>query len=335
MSDLYPLRFAPVYKDYIWGGRKLASLGRTLPPGRVAESWEIAAHPAGTSTVVNGRWAGTSLADLRAQLGARLVGARAAWAEARGIFPLLVKLLDAHEPLSVQVHPDDAYARAHEGNELGKSEMWVVLHAQPGAAIVLGVSPGTTPERFRAALAAGDLEACLHRLPLQTGDVVCVPAGSVHAILGGLVIAEIQQNSNTTYRVYDWGRVGDDGRPRPLHVDHALAVINFDQVEPGIARPEPAWQASGVAAETLCRTTRFVTERVRIGAGAGFAGACAGDTLEIWGAEAGDAWVEGGGVMEPLPAASFLLLPAAMGPYRVGCEAGATLLRTFLPEAVS
>ena len=148
-----------------------------------------------------------------------------------------MKLLDASRPLSVQVHPDDDYALANEGNELGKTEMWVVLDARPGAEIILGVRPGTTPAAFRAALQAGQLEPYLHRLPVQTGDHVCVPAGSLHAIMGGLLIAEIQQNSNTTYRVYDWNRL-QNGQPRPLHIDKAMSVINFAQVAPGLCQPE-------------------------------------------------------------------------------------------------
>jgi mannose-6-phosphate isomerase class I len=158
--SLYPLTFTPVLKDYIWGGRNLETkLGRELPPGKViAESWEIAAHPHGDVTVANGALAGQSLAALYERYGEALVGRRAAWASRRGRFPLLVKLLDAHRKLSVQVHPDDDFAREHEGNELGKSEMWVVLHAEPGAALILGVQPGATRAQFREAIAAGELE---------------------------------------------------------------------------------------------------------------------------------------------------------------------------------
>jgi mannose-6-phosphate isomerase class I len=156
---LYPLLFEPVLKDYIWGGRNLETiLGRTLPPGKIAESWEIAAHKDGTTAVANGRFAGTLLTDLHQQLGLDLIGSNNQWAQERDKFPLLIKLLDAHQPLSVQVHPDDAYALAHEGNELGKAEMWVVLRASEEAAVILGVSPKTTPAAFRQAIEAGNLE---------------------------------------------------------------------------------------------------------------------------------------------------------------------------------
>jgi len=327
-SDFYPLTFQPVLKDYIWGGRNLATrLGRPLPPGRVAESWEIAAHSDGESLVANGRFAGQTLTAVQHKLGLDLIGHNNAWAHARGKFPLLVKLLDAHQCLSVQVHPDDAYALAHEGNELGKTEMWVVLHAEPGAAVILGVKQGTTPRNFRAALAEGRLESHLHEIQVRTGDFVCVPAGSLHAILGGLLIAEIQQNSNTTYRVYDWNRVQDDGAPRPLHVDKALDVINFAQVEPQLPLPQPITDpAAGITRNRLCQNAYFVTERVEMAAGAVWHGRCDGRTLEIWGVLSGAAQVN----EAPLPAVRFALLPARLGDFTVTAQTESTLLRVYV-----
>lgn len=325
---LYPLTFQPVLKDYIWGGRNLATrLGRTLPPGRVAESWEIAAHPDGQSIVANGRFAGETLSAVQETLGLDLIGHNNAWAHARGKFPLLIKLLDAHRRLSVQVHPDDAYALTHEGNELGKTEMWVVLHAEPDAAIILGVKRATTPQTLRAALAAGRLGPHLHEIRVRTGDFVCVPAGSLHAILGGLLIVEIQQNSNTTYRVYDWNRVQDDGTPRPLHVDKALDVINFAQVEPCLPRPQPiAAPGAGITCEQLCQNAYFVTERVEMEAGATWSGLCDGRTLEIWGVISGAARVN----EAPLAAVRFALLPARLGDYTVVAQTKSTLLRVYV-----
>ncbi|HFE65745.1 MAG TPA: mannose-6-phosphate isomerase, partial [Chloroflexi bacterium] len=245
-NNLYPLTFTPVLKDYIWGGRHLEALGRKLPPGIIAESWEIAAHEDGTAVVNNGRFAGKLLTEVQAELGLDLIGKKCAWAQERSKFPLLIKLLDANRPLSVQVHPDDAYALAREGNELGKTEMWVVLRAEPGAEIILGVTKGTTPELFRAGIENGRLEPYLHRIKVKKGDHICVPAGSLHAIMSGLLIAEIQQNSNTTYRVYDWNRVGVDGRPRPLRIDKALDVINFDQVEPALTEAALVAEEPGI-----------------------------------------------------------------------------------------
>jgi mannose-6-phosphate isomerase len=330
-KPLYPMLFTPVLKDYVWGGRNLATkLGRALPAeGVVAESWEIAGHEDGTSTVENGPYAGWLLTQVHAELGLDLLGANNAWAQERGKFPLLVKLLDAHTSLSVQVHPDDAFALAHEGNELGKTEMWVVLHAEPGAELIVGVTAGATPDAFRRAIEENRLEPYLHRVPVQAGDHVCVPAGTLHAIMGGLLIAEVQQNSNTTYRVYDWGRVGADGKARPLHVDKALQVIDFDRVEPRIVPPTLLAEAPGLRRELLCHNRYFTTERVTLTAGTEYRGACTGDTLEIWGVLEGQATVN----ELTLDAVRFCLLPAALGEYVVTARTAATLLRTYVDVA--
>ncbi len=324
---LYPLLFEPVLKDYIWGGRNLEKLGRTLPAeGVIAESWEIAGHKDGTTRVINGRFAGMLLTDLQAELGLALIGSRSAWAHERGKFPLLIKLLDANRPLSVQVHPRDAYALAHEGNELGKTEMWVVLHAEPGAELILGLAGQVTANEFRVAIDNNQLEPYLHRMPAKTGDHICVPAGSLHAIMGGLLIAEIQQNSNTTYRVYDWNRVGADGQPRPLHIDKALDVINFDQIAPVICPPEPIATENGISRALLCQTDYFVTERVEIISGATFQGNCSGETFEIWGVTGGTVSVNG---LE-LSAVQFVLMPATMGAFEITAVSSATLLRSYV-----
>lgn len=326
-NHLYPMTFEPVLKDYIWGGRNLARLGRDLPAeGVIAESWEIAAHEDGTTRVANGPYAGKPLTEVREALGLDLIGRNCAWAQERAKFPLLVKLLDANRRLSVQVHPRDEYALAHEGNELGKTEMWVVLHAEPGAEVILGVKAGTTRPAFREAIEEGRLEPHLHRLPVQAGDHLCVPAGSLHAILAGALIAEIQQNSNTTYRVYDWNRVGDDGKPRPLHVDRALEVIDFDQVEPALTPPRPVVDAGPVRRWVLCRNEYFTTERVEIDEGAGYSGACNGDSLEIWGVVEGQVEVE----TLALEAVRFVLLPAALGAFTIRAKSKAALLRTYV-----
>lgn len=329
MIDLYPLLFEPVLKDYIWGGRNLEKLGRQLPEeGVIAESWEIAGHKDGNTIVANGLLSGLSLRDIHAMLGLNLIGSNNTWAQDRNKFPLMIKLLDANRRLSVQVHPNDAYALENEGNELGKTEMWVVLQAEPEAEIILGLKEGTTPEKFKAAVEEGRLEPLLHHIPVQAGDHICVPAGSLHAIMGGLLIAEIQQNSNTTYRVYDWNRVDDEGKSRPLHIDSALDVINFEQVEPTLESPEAIAGENGVERQELCRNQYFVTERVKIEAGTKFEGECDGRTLEIWGILEGEAQVN----EVSIAAVQFVLLPAALGPFTVAAHVDSTLLRTYVPE---
>ena len=325
-KKLYPLTFTPVFKDYIWGGRNLERLGRDLPEGIIAESWEIAGHNDGTSLVDNGYWTGKKLTEVHTELGLDLIGHNNAWAQERGKFPLLIKILDANRPLSVQVHPEDDYALANEGNELGKTEMWVVLQAKPGAELILGVKAGTTPQNFRAGIESGALEPYLHYLPVKVGDHICVPAGTLHAIMDGLLIAEIQQNSNTTYRVYDWNRLGADGQARPLHVDKALDVINFEQVEPDICPPELIAEERGIRRLELCRNRYFVTERVEMDQGATYQGSCNGDTLEIWGVLEGFAEINAA----QLGAVRFVLLPAALRDFSVQAVSQATLLRTYV-----
>lgn len=330
---LYPLIFKPVLKDYIWGGRGLARhLGRPLPPQQnIAESWEVAAHPNGDVTVINGPLAGKNLSEISEILGDALIGSRGAWALQRNRFPLLVKLLDASRELSVQVHPGDEYAGDHEGNELGKTEMWVVLHAKRDARVILGLKRGTTREKFRQALEDGALERQLHEIPVRSGDFICVPSGSIHAILGGLLIAEIQQNSDVTYRVYDWNRVGDDGKPRPLHVERAMDVINFDQVEPVLPQARLIVEQPAIRRWELCRNQYFCVERVELGASARYEGTCNGSTLEIWGTIAGGASVESGQKAIDLEAVQFALLPASLGDFSIlAQEDHSTLLRAYL-----
>lgn len=332
-ASLYPLTFIPALKDYIWGGRNLERLyGRELPPGIIAESWEIAGHPNGASRVEAGPLQGKTLPEVLDLLGQDLAGTRAEWALQRGKFPLLLKLLDAERDLSVQVHPPDAYALQHEGGELGKTEMWYVLHARPGARIIYGLKPGVTRTTFRQALEAGTLETQLHYLPVQAGDAVFVKAGTIHALLAGTVVAEIQQNSDTTYRVYDWGRVGADGKPRPLHVDKALEVIDFDLVEPGPYQPRPLGAEEGVTRAEIGRCEYFVVETVTFEAGAGFQARTDGTTFEIWGTVAGSTALEWAGQPIPLPSIRWTLLPAGLGEYRLTAGTTSTMLRVYVPE---
>jgi mannose-6-phosphate isomerase len=328
---IYPLFFEPVFRDYIWGGRNLETLlGRKIPDGVVAESWEISGHPSSSTRVENGPLAGLTLPQVQELLGEALVGTRSRWATDRDKFPLLVKLLDANRRLSVQVHPSDEYALAHEGGELGKAEMWYVLYAKQGAELIYGLSRQTNAEQFRAALQEGTLSDLLHRVSIQPGDVISVPTGTVHALLEGALVAEIQQNSDTTYRVYDWGRLGHDGKPRPLHVDKAVEVIDWEMVRPQAAVPVPLTDGD-VAREELCRSPYFVVEKVSLEEGASYQGECDGATFEIWGVVSGSAevcWVD---QRAPMAAVRFVLLPAALCPFSIRAERPATLLRVYAP----
>lgn len=323
--------FAPVLKDYIWGGRNLETkLGRKLPDGIIAESWEIAGHKDGTTVVENGYYQGKLLTDVLRELGLDLIGRRNAWAQERGKFPLLIKILDANRPLSVQVHPDDAYALKNEGNELGKTEMWVVLHAEKNANLILGVKEGASHELFRQAIIDGQLEPFLHKIPVKTGDHIGVPAGSLHAVMDRLLIAEIQQNSNTTYRVYDWNRVGNDGKPRPLHIEKAIDVINFKQIEPCLTEANLIYDTKEIKRSVLYRDKYFTVERVEMKAGARYKGVCDGSTLEIWGVINGNVKVESGSEKLELSSVRFTLLPAAMGEFSITSSEESQLLRVYV-----
>jgi mannose-6-phosphate isomerase len=223
-SDLYPLKFRPIYKHYIWGGQNLRSMGKTIDDDEiVAESWEISDHGNDMSVVLNGSLKGKTLRDLIEQFGEDLCPETLT-----GRFPILIKYIDANRRLSVQVHPDDDYARVNEGpQELGKTECWYVLEAQPGAELVVGMKRGVTRKIFRDMIDSGNIEDGIHSLPVSKGDFVYIKSGTVHAIMEGILICEIQENSDSTYRLYDWGRVGNDGKPRPLHLEKAMDVITF------------------------------------------------------------------------------------------------------------
>ena len=226
--SLYPLFFRPVYKERIWGGRKLSEkYHRNLPDGKIGESWEIACLQNGMGIIVNGSLKGFSLKDAIDKYGEELLGS-AVYQDPYRRFPLLIKILDASDVLSVQVHPDNQYAALHENGGSGKTEMWYVIDAEPGARLVYGVRRGISREEFRSSLEQGKLEDCLRELEVKPGDVLYIPAGLVHAIGAGILICEIQQSSDTTYRVYDWNRVDADGRPRQLHKEKALDVIDFE-----------------------------------------------------------------------------------------------------------
>jgi mannose-6-phosphate isomerase len=330
---IYPLTFVPALRDYLWGGRSLETLyGRDLPPGVVAESWEISGHPAAVTSADAGVWAGQPLPAILSALGERLVGGRAGWALARNRFPLLVKLLDARQDLSVQVHPGDDYARIRENGELGKTEMWYFLWARPGTRIILGLRPGVTREDFSAALHQGLLSGLLNYVPIEPGAAVELPTGTVHALLAGTVATEIQQTSDLTYRVYDWGRVGADGNPRPLHVREALDVINFDAPFQGVLAPRILVHSALLRRLELARNRYFVVEKVELSAGASYRGCCEGATMEIWGCLSGHAEVHWAGAAVHLPAIRYALLPAALGRFTVTALVPSVCLRVYLPS---
>ncbi len=239
MQRLYPLTFEPLLVSKVWGGSKLAQLfgkpSSTADP--IGESWEISAVSGTQSVVESGPLVGKTLAELVESFGPELLGSEVTACHGHE-FPLLLKLIDASEKLSVQVHPDAEQAKRLGGGAQSKSEAWLILHADPGAKLVHGVAPGLDRARFAELVAAERIEECLRFVEVQPGDVVPVAPGTLHAIGKGVVLLELQQTSDTTYRFYDYNRLGLDGKPRQLHVEQALAVVNLDS-GPAKATPQP------------------------------------------------------------------------------------------------
>ena len=256
-----PLLLSPAFKDYLWGGERLKEdYGKKTDMTPLAESWELSCHPAGPSVIENGPWAGKTLA---AYLSANPQHLRAG-AETGAEFPLLIKLIDAAQALSLQVHPDDEYARTRENGQLGKTEMWYVVDAKPGAGIYYGFKRPTTLEEMEAAIRENTLTDLLNWVEAKPGDVFFIPAGTVHAIGAGLLIAEVQQSSNLTYRVYDYGRVGADGKPRELHIAKALDVAKRERPQTPVGPTEPAHDVPGGRVQPLVACDRFTVSELSV-----------------------------------------------------------------------
>jgi len=256
------LKFHETYVERIWGGNKLRQvLGRNIDAAApIGEAWLIADHPSCESVVAEGAFQGKTLRDLMESNSADILGTLAKPTPG-GRFPLLLKLIDAGDVLSVQVHPDDAQAAALNEPDAGKTEMWHVLDANPESTLLSGLCEGVTRESFETALEKGDTEKFMHSFPVSKGDSVFVPAGSVHAIGAGILLAEIQQNSDITYRLFDWNRVDSNGNARELHIEKALAVMNFNS-GPGKCIKPLTYIENGVTHELLAACPYFTAERL-------------------------------------------------------------------------
>jgi len=259
---MYPIIFTPDYKERVWGGQKLKTvLNKNIPFENTGESWEVACHNNGQSRVKNGQYAGYTLDKLLQEKGMEILGVPFNKGDK---FPLLIKFIDAKEKLSVQVHPDDHYASEFENGELGKSEAWYILQADKGAKLVAGLKDGVTKEEFRKKLMSGNLEEILNEVEVKAGDVLNIPAGLIHAIGDGILLAEIQQNSDTTYRVYDWGRLGLDGNPRELHIEKSIDVIDFEHKHSKKLVNPIVFSHEGYRVSDFVRNEYFVLQEVVI-----------------------------------------------------------------------
>jgi mannose-6-phosphate isomerase len=325
---LSPLLLKPRLVPKPWGGTRLGAWGKpVLADAAVGESWELFDDAAGSVQVAEGPLAGRELRSLARDWGAELLGADLA-AEG-GSFPLLIKLLDAGQDLSVQVHPDDALARELHGPQArGKSEMWVVLEAASGACVYSGFKDGVDAAAFESALAAGRVLELLRKVPVAPGDVIDIPAGRVHAIGAGCLLAEVQQNSDWTYRVWDHGRL-EGGRPRQLHLDPARRALRFDALGLSDGRQEPRPQAEDWGArEALVQNAFFGVQRWRLQAPLALPAPgrprlllpLQGQLRLVWGQEAG----------MMVPAGATVLLPAALA-CRIEPAHGAVTLLSIEP----
>lgn len=257
MNKLFLLK--PSAKDYLWGGNRLNDeFAKEIELSPLAETWECSTHPDGPSFVVNGEYEGKTLTEVLNNH-PEFLGAHP---KSKGELPILIKFIDAKNDLSVQVHPTDDYANEYENGQLGKTEMWYVLDASKDASLVYGLSHTTDKGVIKEAIENGTVEKYLQKVPVKKDDVFFIEAGTIHAIGAGALIAEIQENSNLTYRMYDYNRVGKDGRKRELHIEKALDVANFN----GMAEPKQPLRVlkyrQGVASELLSRCKYFEVYRM-------------------------------------------------------------------------
>lgn len=308
-----PIAFTPLYMPRVWGGRTLETdYGRQLPDDApYGESWELVDRPGEQSVVATGPLAGTTLHQLWVGHREEVFGAGLPDSER---FPLLIKVLDARDDLSIQVHPPAALAPSLGGEP--KTEMWYIAGADPGARLYVGLRTGVTREDFDRALADGSVAEVVHAIEPQVGDSIFIPSGRLHAIGAGFLIHEIQQNSDTTYRVFDWNRLGLDGKPRDLHVEESLQSIDFDDFEPGMDEPH---------GELLARCEHFVVEKLELAEGE-FAANARDDRFSIFSVAEGELTAADGRVFGK---GDFFLLPCGAG--GLTATQPSTVLRTTLP----
>jgi mannose-6-phosphate isomerase len=311
---LYPLIFRPIFKERIWGGRALERLyGKNLPANvPIGESWEISDRPGDASVIANGPLAGKDLRWLMEHYERELLGKAKS---ANGRFPLLIKILDAQEKLSLQVHPP-AYKAAELKGE-PKTEAWYIADAVPGAELYVGLKRGVTRAEFEQKIKTGAVAECFHRVPVKAGDTMFLPSGRVHAIGAGLVIFEIQQNSDTTYRVFDWNRVGLDKKPRELHVAESLASIDFEDFEPALVSGSFVVRGT-LSSRTLVRDSLFEISEFRSDAPAELAIQSGKPT--ILAVVHGRIDIEGTSVNVSLAAGEFCLIPAEISGAKLRVE---------------
>ncbi len=345
---IYPLKFVPVFQERIWGGKNLyQTLGRPVPgelrTHSVGESWEFAdlapgsvqsdsrgANPDGSlsSRLANGPWTGRTIGQVLHECASQLVGRMRLGAG--GHVPLLVKFLDARADLSIQVHPDETYCRNHPGTHV-KSEAWYVLDAEPGARIFKGLKPGVNKEALRRAVEQGQVETVLNSVSVRAGDFHYLPSGTVHALGAGMLVAEVQTPSDTTFRLFDWHRLGPGGKPRALHIEAALEAIDYAAPSPDAAVRVQQICPQGGSADTLVKCAHFEISRIHWSGGV--------QTLEsgragVWIIVAGQGLIQARGIgPTAFTRGDVVFLPAGLEDARVCAVSDCVRLEVKLPEA--
>ncbi len=318
-----PLKLKPAFQDYIWGGTRLRDeFGKDCEFDRVAESWELSCHPAGQTTIINSVNKGQTLKSYLEQDWENRVGEGAA---RFSTFPVMIKLIDACRDLSVQVHPDDRYAQKHENGENGKTECWYVVDCDEGAALAYGFNRELTKDEFRRAIKDGTLLDYVRLVPVHRGDVFFIEAGTLHAIGAGILVAEIQQNSNLTYRVYDYDRVGADGKPRELHIDKAVDVTKTWPAPPRVKRPPV--QHEGYQSTVIADCPYFTAAELVIHGSADFPAPNGTSYTHLLCTEGDAALVYEDGVVMPIAKGESVFLPANFGAYSLRSQ-GCTVIST-------
>jgi len=319
---LYPLVFHPLFKERVWGGRQLETLfGKKIPSGKsIGESWEVSDRPNDESVVANGKLAGETLHQLMEKYRHEILGAARPAAGNR--FPILCKILDARDKLSLQVHPPAAKAAELKGEP--KTEMWYIADAAPGAELYVGLKRGVTRADFEKKISDGTVADCFHRIPVRAGDTMFLPSGRVHAIGAGLVIFEIQQNSDTTYRVFDWNRMGLNGKPREMHVAESLASIDFNDFEPSLVTNKFSG-ADGVKQRMLVDNPLFKVGVAELKKGARIR--LKPSKLQIAAVVRGKMEAQSGSDKANLDAGQFCLIPAELTQTEIVADTDAALLR--------
>ena len=312
---MYPIKFENLYYEKIWGGRDLSLFRDNLPEGNIGESWDVACHKNGTSIVKNGSFKGKKLDDLIKEEGEKLIGTKIS----KEKFPLLIKLINAKDSLSVQVHPNDEYAERVEG-ESGKTEVWYVVDAFEGANLIVGTKENCTKEQLKKAIEDGNLEEYMNKVYVKKGDVYFVQSGLIHAIGQGVIIAEIQQNSDTTYRVYDYNR------GRELHIKKALDVINLN-LRGEKAKGEVV-EKEGYIQNKLCSCKEFNLEEYKIKEK--YSDHSDAERFYIFTCVSGNGKILYNGKAEEINRGDSILIPASLGAYTI--EGNLTVLKSYVPS---